>query len=61
MQGIGHSVMVWYHAQIGVWVGIVSFGNLPHGLLDHAFHSVGIKVTHNNHRLSLRAVPALIK
>ena len=46
-----------------MWVGVrvITPANGAEGALDHLFHAFGIKIPHNDNRLSLWTIPAVIE
>ena len=61
MQGIGHAIVVGNKTEFAVRIFIITLGDNAHGLLDHLLHAVGIKVTDDDHSLSLGTVPAVVE
>ena len=61
VQGIIHAAMARHLLELDVGIGIVALGNLTHDALDAMFHAVDVNVADDDHRLPLRAVPAMIK
>ena len=53
--------MARHMLELDVRIGIVALGNLTHDVLDAMFHAIDVNVADDDHRLPLRAVPAMIK